>query len=135
VLQTAQVGGDYLQGWLTAAAFVLVIATQITSIIRTFRRRPPIEAEYATKAEIKDQVKTCEHKREGLAGGQSKTREDITALREHTDERLAELASGISNRLDAFDQKSEERASALHSRVNHFVEQVSILKGTVDMVK
>ena len=60
---------------------LLGAATNVVQIIVAFRRKPPLEAEYATKAEVRAMHETrmsqkdCDLKMQGV-----KTREDLDAL-------------------------------------------------------
>jgi len=99
--------------WLLGGAFVLSIALALAKIYDVFRRRPPIDAEFATKKE--------------LNGLRSETRNTDNEIFKAIENLRLEVKADVQelNRAD------EARSSKIHTRMDSLAESFSEVKGAV----
>ncbi len=91
-----------IESWLWAFAALCAVAVLFKTL---FVRKPPIEAEFATKA-------------------------DLAALKTE----LQSLRSDFDARLDANNKSGEARASGIHKRINDVFSAVDEMRGTIKLL-
>ena len=105
-----------LGSWLIQFMSVMVIVIAILQIISFFRRKPPIDAEFATKAELR------------LV--EEKTGEELTKV----GNAIGALSDQIRKDYDNIQRSGEARASGIHKRINEFVEGFGAVRGQVELL-
>ena len=109
--------GTWIIVFVALLAIVLVVAQLVFSAIQLFRRRPPIDAEFATKKELAAFA---------AAAGTSDTK---------LENRIEGLRLEIKSDLANLDKKMSDRSNGIHGRVDEILAAVSILTGRFDALK
>jgi hypothetical protein len=97
--------------WATIAALVIGFAWVIVQIIQSFRRTPPIDAQFATKQEL------------------AELRKDFTDSLSELERKLDHNAEKIDTDLNRHNQQAEERARKIHGRVDQVLAGISKIQG------
>jgi len=103
-----------LGGWLVNAAAVLAIVYIVVKLINTFRRRPPIDATFATKTEF--------------AGCRAESQ--ARALK--TESKIEEMEHILRKDITGLRRESEERGERVHKRVDEVLASTSRLEGRIE---
>lgn len=118
---TGSVTNSEIGSWMIIFAFVLGV---IALIVKLFVRKPPIEAEFATKAEVNNLS--------------TKFTADVAKLEGKIDAQRMEIKSDylrvedmIQNAFAKIDKSDEARSSSIHNRLNMIGDRVSELSGSV----
>jgi hypothetical protein len=90
-----------IESWLLSAAAVLSLIVLVKKVLV---RKPPLEAEFATKAEVRQ---TAE-----------RTEREMGELRERLDSRLAALGGKLDQVRADLLEAGERRAESIHRRLN-----------------
>lgn len=99
--------------WVLALAIIIGIAAGVAKLIDMFRRKPPIDAEFATKKELKSV-------RGESSRGDRAIESKIDALRSEIKADYQQLSAA-----------DERRASGVHKRVDQILAAVSTQTGTI----
>lgn len=89
---------------LVAFMAILIGAYYVLQIVAHFRRQPPIEAEYATKAELKEAARA--------------TQEDLEALRIEVNAALNARMAGMSDKIELVRKEQREDRDKLGQQMS-----------------
>lgn len=102
---------------------VIVALLAIAALVKTIwpMRKPPIEAEYATKAEVKGMIADI-------------TR-DIQKDREAIEDRLLRMETSIRGEFDTVRRDASSRAGGIHKRIDDVAEGMRGISEVLDLIK
>jgi len=108
-----------LYSWLKVLVALLAIAALVKALFPT--RRPPIEAEYATKAEVRVMI--------------NEVIQDIKDDRIKIENRLVAVEGNIRDELGGIRKDASARASGLHKRIDDVAEAVRGVSEVLNLIK
>jgi len=104
--------------WLTGLYGAMILALVVLQVVAFFRRKPPIEAEFATKAELRDLVKAIQHLRDSMHG--CITRGECHTFRSATETSMTTLRDSIAGtHLQIIEKLDEMRREILICEERH----------------